>query len=76
MSIALFSLLPQLCTGMQSGEIRRAATSSEDKKEQQHRSQQKWNSPFSSPKAAVQGKAVGFKVIFADAGESEIQYSA
>lgn len=50
MSIAVFPLLPQLCTGMQSREIR-TATSSEDKKEQQHSSQLKWNNPFSSPKA-------------------------
>lgn len=51
MSIAVFPQLPQLCTGMQSREIRTTTISSEDKKEQQRSSQLKWNNPFSSPKA-------------------------
>lgn len=48
MSVAISPMLPQLCTGMQSREIRTTVTSFRDKNEQQQKSQLKSNNLFSS----------------------------
>lgn len=50
MSVTVFPTLPQLCTGMQSREIRTTATSFSEKSEQQQNSQLKRNNLFNSLK--------------------------